>query len=156
MSRGGPGATRTRAAGRGRGRGPSPRSRSARLRPLLVGERPYVLGLMVLVILLALMTLGPLESLSTASDRVDRLETQREQYTAAIEELEQRRAALQRPEEIEMLARGRHGLVRPGEIPFVVVTPEPELEVGPESVEPRNEDLPWYRRLGRSLSELFN
>lgn len=133
----------------------SRRGRS-RLGPLLVGERPYVLGLVVLVILLGVMTLGPLETLSAAADRVDRLEAQREQYTTAIEELEERREALQRPEEIELLARSRHGLVRPGEIPFVVVTPEPELDVGPEGAEPPDDDLPWYRRLGRSLSELFS
>lgn len=132
------------------------RPRNSRLGWLLVGERPYVIGLVVLVILLAAMTLGPVESLSTAADRVDRLEAQREQYTAAIEDLDQRRNALQSPEEIELLARSRHGLVRPGEIPFVVVTPEPDLEIGPEGGEPGDDELPWYRRLGRSLSELFN
>ncbi|MPZ88841.1 MAG: hypothetical protein GEU81_12355 [Nitriliruptorales bacterium] len=132
------------------------RKGGSRLAALLVGERPYVLGLVVLVTLLVVMALGALESLSAAADRVERLETQRGQYTTAIEELEGRRDALQRPEEIELLARSRHGLVRPGEIPFVVVTPEPELEIVPEGAEPSEDDVPWYRRLGRNLSELFS
>jgi hypothetical protein len=106
------------------------------------------------VVLLGVMMIGPLESLSVASGRVETLEDRRAELSAEVARLEERQAALQRPEEIEKLARGELGMVAPGEIPFVVVTPEPELEVLPDAQEP--ERLPWYRRVWDGITGIFD
>ncbi len=73
-----------------------------------------------------------------------------EQKLAALEEenlrLEAEIAALYTPEEVERLAREKLGVVRPGEIGYVVVTPP-----GAEVVEPEPEPVgveegqPWWR-----------
>jgi cell division protein FtsB len=129
-------------------------ARERGLRTVLSGARGYRAGLAVLVVLLGVMMAGPLESLSVASGRVDTLEGRQAELSSEVERLEQRQAALQRPEEIEKLARGELGMVAPGEIPFVVVTPEPELEVLPDAEEP--EEGPWYRRIWRGITGIFD
>ncbi len=50
--------------------------------------------------------------------------------------------------EIERIAREQYGLVRPGEIAYVVVTPE-ETSVGATSPDPvvRSDERPWWRRV---------
>lgn len=119
------------------------------------------MGLVVLVALLAVMVLGPLEEYSVAADRVDGLRAQRAELTTEVDRLESRRQALSDPVEIELLARREHGLVRPGERPFVVVTPEEELTVGPDADAEAGlrsgqvPDAPWYRRLGRTLTDVL-
>ncbi len=50
--------------------------------------------------------------------------------------------------EVERLAREQFGLVRPGEVAFVVVTPEgPEPEPEPEPTLDRPGEQPWWRDL---------
>lgn len=118
------------------------------------GDRPYALILVVLVTLAAAMALGPLQVFSAAADRVDELEGERERLEGEVEGLEERRDRLEDPSEIERLARSELGLVRPGEIPFVVVVPEEgEGETPDEGDEDEADDLPWYRHLGRWLGE---
>lgn len=121
------------------------------------GDRLLPLGLVVLVVLLAATALGPLERYAVAADRVDGLRAQRAELADEVARLEERRDALSDPEEIELLARREHGFVKPGELPFVVVTPEEELELGPAAAdaEAADEAAPWYRRLGLQLEELF-
>lgn len=121
------------------------------------GDWLLQLGLVVLVVLLVAMALGPLERFAVAADRVDGLQAQRAELAEEVARLEERRDALSDPEEIELLARREHGFVKPGELPFVVVTPEEELELGPGSGDAEAADgaAPWYRRLGRQLEELF-
>lgn len=135
--------------GRGRGAGGGLR------RALTAGDRPYVLILALLAVLAVVMALGPLQVFTAAADRVDELREQREELQGEVEELEERRERLEDPEEVERIARSELGLVRPGEIPFVVVPPE---DAGPEQhredESPQEEaDDPWYRRLGRWLGE---
>lgn len=57
--------------------------------------------------------------------------------------LEQRLARLQDPCYIEKLAREQLGMVRPGEIAYVVVSPEASK---PEEEMPKPEPLPWYKK----------
>lgn len=123
------------------------------------GDRPYVAALVVLVVVVATMALGPLQNYTAAADRVDELGSTRDQLAAQVDRLEDRRARLQDPEELEQMARSHLGMVKPGEIPFVVVRPDgdDQEQVRPEPVEAEPaEDGPWYRRLGRSLSDLFD
>lgn len=126
----------------------------ARLSQLLAGNRAYAAGVAVLVVLLGVMMLGPLESLSAAADRVDALQTERDRRVAEVAELERRRAALQQPEQVELRARRELGMVEPGEIPFVVVTPEP-AEAPPAPAPPPAAD-PWYERLWQAATGLFD
>jgi cell division protein FtsB len=63
--------------------------------------------------------------------------------------LENQVAALQGDTEVERLAREQFGLVRPGEVAYVVVSPEGEQVVTPEP-EPTlagTEGRPWWRSL---------
>lgn len=130
-------------------------ARRGRRRRASGSDWPYQLGLVVLVVLLAALALGPLEEYSVAADRVDGLRAQRAELTAEVERLEDREQALSDLGAIELLARREHGLVRPGERPFVVVTPEEELTVGPDAEVEAPADAPWYRRMGRALTDVF-
>lgn len=114
-------------------------------------RRAYLAGLVVLVALLGMMMVKPLESLTAASDRAEELQVRRDELAIEVAELEARRDDLSRPEEIELLAREELGLVAPGEVPFVVVTPE----APPPAEEPPAEDRPWYRRAWETLSRPF-
>lgn len=139
-------------------RGGRERTTGGRLwRALTVGDRPYVLILGLLIGLAAFMALGPLQVFTAAADRVDELRDERDTLDQDVEELEERRDRLDDPEEIERLARSELGLVRPGEIPFVVVPPESEgAEADGQAngeAEPDDDDQPWYRRLGRWVAD---
>jgi cell division protein FtsB len=119
----------------------------------VTGNRPYLAALGVLVVMLGVMLLRPFDRLDVASDRVEELEAQRAELSSEVAQLEQRREDLQRPEEIELLARSELGLVQPGEVPFVVVTPDPEPaptgEVAPV------DDRPWYAELWETITRPF-
>ncbi|HWB72553.1 MAG TPA: septum formation initiator family protein [Egibacteraceae bacterium] len=122
------------------------------------GDRPFLLALLGLVLLLAAGTLGPLQSYIAAADRVEALAAARQRLQTDVERLEDERRRLDDPAEIEVLARAELGLVKPGEIPYVVVAPEPRLDEldlpqHPEAV--HAPDLPWYRRIGRAIAELI-
>lgn len=140
-----------------RRRGRVPPRRRGRLRAAAAGDRLCVLALFVLVVLLAAMAMGPLQSYTAAADRVDGLAETRDRLQDEVDLLEDRRERLHDPEEIELMARSELGLVKPGEVPFVVVTPEPELDrVHPDAnQEPGSTDGAWYRRLGRWIGGLF-
>jgi cell division protein FtsB len=125
------------------------------VRRLTAGNRPFGLALAGLLALLIAMGLGPLQRYVAMADRVDALTVTRDTLTAEVERLEDRRAQLEDPDTVELLARQELGLVKEGEIPFVVVTPEPDIDqLGPETDE-GDPDNAWYRRLGRALSDLF-
>jgi cell division protein FtsB len=122
-----------------------------RLRVVLRRDRPYLLALLALLILLAVMAIGPLHSYTAAAQQVDGLVAARDQLAERVVDLERERERLQDPDHIELLAREQLGLVKPGEIPFVVVTPEPDLRQLQEQAEQR--DGWWLRRLWRAAVE---
>ncbi len=145
------------------GRSASPR-RTARpglrrraWRALTAGDRPYVFALAGVVVLVIGMALGPLQVFTTAADRVDELDEQRERLREEVDALEDRERELNDPEEVELLARSELGLVQPGEIPYVVVTPEDDTpRIGRDAGPPASDEdgeAPWWRRLGRWLGE---
>jgi cell division protein FtsB len=155
--------TKTRAGTRTRpGRKPAgTRSRRARrpsrLRRITAGDRIYLFALFGLLAVLITMSLGPLQIYTAAADRVDSLAAAKDQLADEVGTLEERRARLHDPEELELLARRDHGMVKPGEIPFIVITPEPDLErVGPDPARDPEPDDAWYRQLGRWLAGLFD
>ncbi len=81
-----------------------------------------------------------------------------ERYAALVAEnrrLEERVARLGTDAEVERLARQEYGLVRPGEIGYVVVVPDggtdPRADVTPADA--RNPaPRPWYRRIWEYLT----
>lgn len=148
-------ARRTTPAGGKRPAKRAPARRDGRLRRAARGDRPYAVALFGLLVVIGAMALGPLQNYTAAADRVESLERTRDQLREEVDDLEEQRSRLHDPEEIETRARTQLNLVRPGEIPFVVVTPEDaEPRVGPEPPpEGSGADTPWYRRLGRWLAE---
>lgn len=127
--------------------------RGGALEWLRQGDRIYLLVTLGLAILLGVMAIGPVKSYTAAADRVDQLYKSRAELQSQVDRLEQRRVELADPEEIELLAREQLGLVRPGEIPYVVMTPRSEPNhVGSTTPAPARQ--PWYRRLGQALHGL--
>jgi threonine dehydrogenase-like Zn-dependent dehydrogenase len=84
-------------------------------------SRPFVLGLLTLLALLAFMASAPIRSLDAANQRVEYLHATKQQLTASVTDLEHRKTRLQDPEQVELLARSKFGLVKPGETAYVVV-----------------------------------
>jgi cell division protein FtsB len=109
-------------------------------------SRHFVLGLVALLALLAFMAAAPIRSLDAANQRVEYLRATRDQLTSSVTDLERRKAGLQDRQHIELLARSRFGLVRPGESAYVVVTPEDELRTDGEPPEGAGHRA-WYRWL---------
>lgn len=135
---------------------PVAKARTSRLPELLRGNRAYAVGLAVLVLVLAVMLLGPLESLSVASGRVHDLEQEQARLEEEVAALEQRRGALQEPEEIELLAREELGMVRPGETPYVVVPEEGTAELSPEEAEAQAKaDRSWFGTVWDAITDAF-
>ena len=122
------------------------------------GDRPYILALFAVVVALAAMLVGPLQSYGDASGRVAELAAQRAELSRHVDELEERSRRLREPDEIELKAREQLGMVKPGELPYVVTRPEPELEiVRPDGRSPERRERPsWWQRLGRAFAGLFS
>lgn len=135
-----------------------PAAQRRRLTRLLRGDRPLLAGLVVVAALMLALAWTPLQSYTAAADRADALTAGRDKLAEEVARLEERRDRLSDPEHIELHAREELGLVKPGEVPYVVVTPEREFEPAEPDVEapaaPGEE--PWWRRLGRALAHLFN
>lgn len=134
---------------------PARRKRRGRLSAVSGGDRPYALALFGLVVLIIVMALGPLQSLDAATSRVDTLTDQRDELSARVEELEERERRLKDPEELELLAREELGLVKPGEIPFVVVTPEPDIAKPTEPGSGDGDGRSFWQRLVDAVARPF-
>ncbi len=121
----------------------------------MAGDRPYVVAFFVLIAVLAMMIVGPLQSYTAAAERVHDLEVARDELEQSVQTLEERQARLQDPEEIELLARERLGLVKPGEIPYVVTDGNPD-QVRPDG-RPLTPPLKLtlWQRLGSAFGSLF-
>lgn len=119
---------------------------SSRVRRVLAGDRPFLLGLVVLLVLGAMVISGPLRSYLDQRDRVELLERQLAVLDEANDDLSQRAADLRDPEYQELLARERYGYIRPGEVPYVVVPPERDTsQIGEQLTVEDPEPRPWYR-----------
>lgn len=120
------------------------------------GDRPYQFGLVILLFVLLSMAWAPIKNLTAGSERIDQLVASRDALAAEVDKLEDRKDQLMDPEELELIAREEYGLVKPGEIPYVVVTAEPDPQLGPVETPQPPSDLPWYRRVWSSVSELWD
>ena len=160
-------ATRRRVRG-GENRAPVPVQRLARqvddvafvasgqVRRALAGDRPFLLGLLVLLVLGVMVLSGPLRSYLDQRDRVDLLERQLAVLDDANAELSQRATDLRDPEYREILARERYGYVRPGEVAYVVVPPERDTsDIGEMLTVEDPEPRPWFRAAWDGLTGLF-
>ena len=131
-------------------------TRSRLAAPFVRGDRPFVVVLLVVVALGLVTMAGPLQRRLEARDRRDLLAEQVSALEGANAGLAMRARDLQDPEQLELLAREELGFVRPGEVPFVVVEPPDDplaVEAPPEPVPPPQ---PWYRRLWRALTGVFD
>lgn len=129
---------------------------SGRMRRALAGDRPFVLGFLVLLVLGVMVLSGPLRSYLDQRDRVDLLERQLVVLEDANAELSDRAADLRDPDHQELLARERYGYVRPGEVPYVVVPPERDTsEIGSPLTVDEPAPRPWYRAAWDGITGLF-
>jgi cell division protein FtsB len=117
-------------------------------------SRRFVFSLVALLALLALMATPPIRSLDATNQRVEYLRATKQQLNTSVAELEQRRARLQNPDEVELLARTKFGLVKPGETAYVVVTPEDEIDADAEPPDGAGH-RPWYRWLVDAVIDMF-
>ena len=121
-------------------------------------ERPFLIALFGLLVVIGAMAVGPLRSLSAANDRVDELTRERDVLAEEVSELEEQRADLNDPDEQEVYAREQLGLVKPGEMPYVVLpdpnAPPPGGDGAAEEAEPPAPS-PWYERLVDALTSIF-
>jgi cell division protein FtsB len=79
----------------------------------------------------------PFEKYVMARQRVSLLEQQALALDTENQRLERRLADLDDPVTIELLARSQQGLVRPGEVPYVLIAPEvdaPRILDAPQQV----------------------
>jgi cell division protein FtsB len=96
----------------------------------------------------------PFEGYLVARQRVALLEQQALALEAENLRLERRIEDLDDPVTIELLAREQQGLVRPGEVPYVLLPPDvdaPRIRPAPVEVEPEEDlldrVLAWIRSL---------
>jgi len=126
--------------------------------------RRYTVGLLALVAVLLALSIGPLQRLGSAAARVEALEGARASLEARASSLEARSSALENPTYLELEARRELGMVREGEIPYVVPdAPRPSPQPLPSVIdEPPARpgsganSLPWYERLSRGIGALFD
>jgi cell division protein FtsB len=133
---------RRRTTGTGTPRKPPPRQ------PGGLTTRAAVLALLVCALLLALTV--PMREYLAQRARVARLEAQVDEQQRRVDALEARKQRLQDPAYVEQLARERLHFVRPGEIPYILLTPSPSPSptgVGDHAVTPAGKQGPWYTRL---------
>jgi type II secretory pathway pseudopilin PulG len=102
------------------------------------------------VCVLALALTVPLRQYVAQRGTVARLRAKQQQAQARVDALEARKRQLQDPDYVEQLARERLHFVRPGEVPYILLTPAPTPVPVPTGV-PGGTNVggsgPWYSRL---------
>jgi cell division protein FtsB len=127
----------TRTGGRRAGR---PRG----LRRLLTSDVPLFALLLAAIAGAALLLTEPFENYLDGRARVALLEQQAAALEAQNLQLEQRLEDLEDPLNIELLAREQQGLIRPGEVPYVLIPPEPDrprIVDAPAPIQVEEDDL---------------
>ena len=102
---------------------------------------PMLATLLVFFLAVMLVGLVPFRQILNQRDAVDSAEGRLDALVTANEQLEDEIEALQTPVEIERRAREDFGLVRPGEVAYIVVPTD-----APEPEEPREDDAAqsWF------------
>ncbi len=90
----------------------------------------------------------PFRQLISQQRQIERSQEQLEALTSENRGLAEDIEMLGTDAEIERIARDQFGLVRPGEVAYVVVTPDPPVvaESPPDPVV-RSDERPWWRRV---------
>lgn len=86
----------------------------------------------------------PFENYVVARQRVAVLEQQAVALDAENQRLERRLSDLEDDVTVELLARSQQGLVRPGEVPYVLIPPDvdvPRIRDAPQQVTPEGDPL---------------
>lgn len=90
----------------------------------------------------------PFRQLISQQHQIERSQAQLTALTDENDALAEDIAMLGTDAEIERLAREQYGLVRPGEVAYVVVTPDEPLAVeAPSSPVVRSDQRPWWERV---------
>lgn len=124
-----------------------------RVRRLLAGDRPFLLGLAVIVLLAVVVMSGPMQQWMDQRARVDLAEQELAVLQEANATLEQRAADLTDPEHVEVLAREQLGYARPGEVAYSLVPPSSEEGAGQiaDTLVVQVEQPSWWQRLADAL-----
>ena len=136
---------------------PTPREllRRTRLR-FLHGDRPHLLGLVVATVLALVIVSGPIQTWLAQRDLV-------EQREGVLEVLEEENAALSDrvrdlhdPDTIEAEAREQQGMVRPGQVPYVIVPPPADGErIAPDLTDVETDERGWFARVWEAVTGLL-
>lgn len=136
---------------------PSPRelARRARLR-VLHGDRPYWVGLLAATGFSLVIVSGPIQTWMGQRDLVDQREGVLEVLDEENAELAARVRDLHDPDTIEAEAREQQGMVRPGEVPYVIVPPDADSErIAPDLTDVETDDRGWFARVWDEITALF-
>lgn len=112
-------------------------------------RRASVLALLVCT--MALSVSVPLRTYMSQRDELAARKQEKAELVRQISELEERKAKLADPEHVEAEARSRLGLVRPGEIPYIVQVPS-DQPAAPQPTEKQGDGIPWYEQMWKSLT----
>lgn len=139
-------------------RPPTPREllHRARLRALH-GDRPYVVVFVAATGMALVVVSGPIQTWMAQRDLVE----QREAVLTVLEEENAELAArvrdLNDPSTIEAEAREQQGMVRPGEVPYVIVPPAIGSErIAPDLTDVETEQRSWFSRVREAVTGLFD
>lgn len=108
----------------------------------------WALAITLAVILV--MAISPARQLYAQQSRIDSAEAKLKLLREENGRLEQRLERLKDSEYVEKLAREELGMVRPGEISYVVVPPEASVKEEPP---PAAKPKPWYQRAWNWLKD---
>jgi cell division protein FtsB len=127
-----------------------------RIRRSVQGDRPLIVGTIAVVAVAVVIVSSPMQSYLDGRERVDHLAEKAAALDAANAQLERRVDDLGRDSTIELLAREQLGLVRPGEVAYILIPPEVDrpLIAAPREVGSGEPD-PWYSRLWASVQARF-
>ena len=121
------------------------------------GDKPLAVGFLVAFVAAVVLLSGPMQSWMASNERVELREAQAAALEEANAELEQQKADLNDPAQLELRAR-EDGFVRPGEVPYVVVPPADDqpriVDPLPEGAESTDDD-PWFVRFWNGLTSIF-
>ena len=113
-----------------------------------ITTRAAILAVVLCVLALALTV--PLRQYVAQRGKVAQLRAKQAQAQARVDALEARKRQLQDPAYVEQLARERLHFVRPGEVPYILLTPSP-APVAAKPGTPSGASVggggPWYSRL---------
>jgi cell division protein FtsB len=139
-------AARRRTTGTGT---PAPKKKAAPgAKRTAITTRAAILAVVLCVLALALTV--PLRQYVAQRGKVAQLRAKQAQAQARVDALEARKAQLQDPAYVEELARERLHFVRPGEVPYIVLTPAPKpapVKPGTPAGKAVGGQGPWFSRL---------